>query len=245
VVLDVKHIQLNNIEHRNLRVSTDYSPRLGDNISYGLVVPAELRTAQNFYPIFLQKDASTDKFFLSALFGFQEGENLFLDESGWKASYIPISIKRQPFVIGSQVYTENGQQKYSQVIHIDIESPRLNTPYGELLFTESGEQTPYLNNIADMLNALHHGLFETEQLVQQLLAYNLIEKFTLNIAFNEHKKYELVDFYTINEDVLRSLTDPQVVALFRSGAMDVIFSMLHSQGRITSLIELKKQQDFM
>lgn len=239
----MKPILLNNLEHRDLRISTKQSAHYGDNVHYALVVPSELRTAQNFYPLFIQKDSNTGSFFFSAIFGFQEGENLFLDETGWNAEYIPMSIMRQPFLIGRQAHVENGEQKINRVINIDMDSPRINPEEGERIFTDSGESTVYLQNVADMLESLHLGLIEANQLVERLLAYNLLEPLTLKVTFNEYKKYELTDLYTINEDMLRALSDRDVVSLYREGILEKIYSILHSQSRVSSLIRLKNIQD--
>lgn len=241
----VKHLLLNNIEHRELRVSTRQSPLYGDNINVGLLVPSEFRAAQHFYPIFLQKDSHTGKFFFSALFGFQEGENLFLDESGWNADYVPLSIMRQPFYIGQQMRIENGEQRVDRVIHIDIESPRVNAEGGERLFSETGESTPYLSMVADILEALHQGLIESNQLIDRLLAHNLLERFTLKVKFNEYKHYEMTDLYTINEDSLKALPDDIALAFYRDGTLENIYSVLHSQSCVSTLIKLKNKQDLM
>jgi len=241
----VKHILLNNIEHKDLRISTKQSAAFGDNVHYGLIVPSELKAAKNVYPIFIQKDSNTGKFFLSVLLGFQEGENLFLDDAGWNAAYIPLSFLRQPFVIGQQAQIENGEKVVKRVINLDIDSPKINAQDGERLFTEDGKSTPYLNSVADILESLHMGLTEADQFIDQLLAYNLLERFTLKVTFNEHKAYELTNFYTINEDGLKSLADESVISLYRNGNLEKIYSILHSHARVSSLIELKTKQDLM
>jgi hypothetical protein len=241
--LVVKHVLLNNIEHKELRIASYQSAQFGDNVNYALIVPSELKTAKNFYPIFIQKDSANGHFFFSALFGFQEGENLFLDENGWNAEYIPLSIMRQPFLIGQQSYVENGEQKVRRVIHIDMDSPRIHQIEGRLLFNESGMASEYLEGVANMLEELHHGLFEAGQLIERLISYNLLEPLTLKVAFNNHKKYEIPDMYTINEDVLRKLSDEQIVSLYRDGSLEKIYSILHSQARVSTLIRLKNLQD--
>lgn len=239
----VKHVRLNNVEHKELRIVTERSARYGDNVNFALLVPKEIRTAQNFYPIFIQKDSNTGKFFFSALFGFQEGENLFLTETGWNAEYVPISILRQPFLIGQQVAVENGERRIKQVINLDIENARVNSANGEHLFTDSGDTTPFLNNVADMLDSLHNGLIETDQVIEQLVAYNLLEPLTLKVTFNEFKTYELVNLYTINEASLSALSDDSVLALYRNGMLEKIYSVIHSQARVSTLIRFKNEQD--
>lgn len=239
----MKHVLLNNIDHKDLRISTRQSAVFGDNVNFGLIVPSELKTAQNFYPIFIQKDTHTGKFFFSVLFGFQEGENLFLDDAGWNAEYIPLSILRQPFLIGQQAYVQDGVNKVERVINLDLESPRLNTADGERVFDAAGAPTAYLNTVANMLESLHTGLLEADQLLERLLAYDLLEPLTLKVTFNEYKQYELANMYTINQDVLESLSDDKVLELFRSGSLEKIYCILHSQARVSTLIRLKNQQD--
>lgn len=241
----MKHILLNNIEHKDLRVATNHSARFGDNNYFGLVVPSEFSMVLNHYPIFIQKDSNTGKFFFAALFGFQEGENLFLDNSGWNSDYIPLSCLRHPFLIGQQVQMENGDKVLKRVINIDMDNPRVAAAEGERLFTDAGAPTDYLNNIADILEDLHEGFLAAEQLIDQLLAYNLLESFTLKVNFNEYKKYELPGFYTINETALAALSDEKVVALYRNGNMEKIFAILHSHTRVSALMSLKSQQDLM
>jgi hypothetical protein len=46
---------LNNIDHKDIKVITDKSPALGDNVMYALVYPFEFRGVQAEYPIFLEK----------------------------------------------------------------------------------------------------------------------------------------------------------------------------------------------
>ena len=58
------------------------------------------RNVQACYPIFFIKDGATGQFYPAAVFGFDENENLFLSDQGWDASYIPMMIRRHPFLIG-------------------------------------------------------------------------------------------------------------------------------------------------
>jgi hypothetical protein len=68
-----------------------------------LTFPAEFRELQAHYPIVFAKNADgTLGFDPIALFGFQQGENLFLG-SGKRAGTrptIPLTVERQPFLIG-------------------------------------------------------------------------------------------------------------------------------------------------
>ena len=82
-------VMLNQEQHADIKVIDERSQVYGDNVMYAMTFPFEFRNVQGSYPIFFQKNAETGAFFPVALFGFQEAENLFLDDSGWNAAYIP------------------------------------------------------------------------------------------------------------------------------------------------------------
>src|SRR5690606_7146429 len=94
-----RHVQLNNSDHRALRIDTRRCAALGDDVSFAATFPAEFRDLQAHYPIVFRQDAS-GTLFPVALLGFQEGHNLFLDGERWDAPCLPLAIERQPFLIG-------------------------------------------------------------------------------------------------------------------------------------------------
>ena len=54
------------------------------------------------------------------LFGFAEAENLFVTDDGWDARYVPLTILRQPFLIGFQESFEAGVPQRTPVVHVDL-----------------------------------------------------------------------------------------------------------------------------
>ena len=93
---------LNNVDHGDLRIIIDRSAEFGDNLWYSLTFPSEFRNVQRHYPVFFTRDPDSGEYQAVAMFGVEEGENLFLDEQGWKAGYIPLNILRAPFLVGFQ-----------------------------------------------------------------------------------------------------------------------------------------------
>src|SRR3979490_2815031 len=152
-----KHVLLNNVEHKALRVIPARAAALGDDVMSAIVVPAEFRSVQACYPIVFQKQTDTGQFLPLALFGFESGQNLFLTESGWDASYIPLSIERLPFRTGGQ---RLGQQAAPPplVVHVDLDSPRISWTEGEPVFLEYGGTTEFLQRASTLLHVLHAGL---------------------------------------------------------------------------------------
>jgi hypothetical protein len=108
---------LNNLEHRDLRVITRRGAALGDQVMSAVTFPSEFRDVQACYPIVFRKTVDGLGFEPIALFGFEDGENLFLKGERWDAPYLPMMVERQPFLIGV-----SGDQL---MINIDLDHPRV------------------------------------------------------------------------------------------------------------------------
>ncbi|WP_161955527.1 SapC family protein, partial [Escherichia coli] len=72
---------LDNISHKDLRVITERGAAWGDNVMSAPVTPDEFRSLQADYPILFQPDGS-GSFLPVALFGLEQGDNLFLSAKG-------------------------------------------------------------------------------------------------------------------------------------------------------------------
>lgn len=236
------NVLLNSVEHQNLKVITERSEKYNDKVWYALTFPAEFRSAQGYYPIFFNKDQDTGQFFSITLFGFQENENLFLSDKGWDAGYIPLSIARQPFLIGIQKIIEDGEEKEQRVLHIDLDHPRVNSDEGENLFLEFGGNTPYLDNAADMLETLHQGIIDNKLFIDSLVEHELLEQFTLDVELNDHSKYQMLGFYTINEEKLSELSADTLAKLHTNGYLQAIYMAIASQTNVRSLLNRKNIQ---
>jgi hypothetical protein len=237
-----QHVLLNSVEHKHIKVNTARSEALGDNLWFCPTFPAEFRPAQTYYPIFFHKDSQTGKFYPITLFGFKDNENLFLNEDGWDAGYIPLAVQRQPFLIGQQRFVEDGVEQIQRVIHIDLDNPRVNETTGEALFLEFGGNTDYLDQVADMLETLHHGMSDAELFVDTLLTLDLIESVNIDVQLNDGSKHQMIGFYTISEETLNQLTGEQLASLHQNGYLQAIYMMIASQTRIRDLLNRKNKR---
>ncbi|WP_448214164.1 SapC family protein [Colwellia sp. MEBiC06753] len=238
----MNHALVNNVEHKDLRIITKRSAELGDNLWYALTFPQEFRSAQIHYPLFFTKDASTGEFAAVALFGFKENENLFLDENGWHASYIPASVLRHPFLIATQTVTENGEEKQNRMLSIDLDSPRISKEQGEPLFLPFGGNSDYLDRTASMLEALHLGATDGVKFCQQMAELALIEPCSLDIKLDNGQEHQMIGFYTINEDKFNALPIDTIESLRATGYLQAIYMMLASQGNIRTLLREKNKR---
>ncbi|WP_144207939.1 SapC family protein [Shewanella donghaensis] len=237
-----KHVLLNNIEHKDLKIITERSAKYGDDQWFSPTFVAEFKTVQAHYPIMFQKNADTGEFTPVTLFGFTNNENLFLNDGHWDASYIPISMQRMPFYIGMQQSTLNCNSEPQRVITLDVDSPRVNEETGIDLFLPYGGNSEYLENIANMLELLHQGVDENKMFVEALTAYELLEAVTIDVELNNASKHQLIGFYTINEDVLGQLAAEKVMHLHKEGYLEAIYMIIASQAHIRKLVELRNKQ---
>lgn len=231
------HALLNNVDHKNLKIITTRSAKYGDNVMSTMTFAAEFRSVQAHYPIFFSKHPDTGQFQAVAVFGFEEGENLFLSEDGWGATYIPLTIERQPFLIGFQSVLGGAPGERQTVVHVDMDSPRISESEGEAVFLEHGGLSEYLNHINSVLSTIHEGVELDAAFINALLEFELLESFTLDVELKDGSKYRMAGFYTINEEKLGELDGEALAKLHHDGHLQPIYMAVASLSNIRDLIE--------
>jgi hypothetical protein len=226
-------------KHRELKIRTETGESYGDNIQYAEIHALEFRSIQACYPIFFSKGNNEGEFISVALLGFEHNENLFLDNAGWNASYIPMMIQRQPFSIGFQA-SDEGDKK--PIVSIETSSPRISTDSGQPVFDADGNPTEYLNRVMKKLEALHFGHEHNKGFIEFLVKYELLEPFTLKIPLKDNSNNKLVGFYTINEDKLNDLDGSKLAELNTNGYLQPIYMAIASYSCVTGLIERKNNK---
>jgi hypothetical protein len=189
---------------------------------------------QAHYPIVFTKNAQGG-FQPVALFGFEDGQNLFVDADGWDADYLPLAIERQPFLIGV-----SGE---ALTIHVDLDSPRVAGTGGEAVFLEHGGTSPYLERMNSVLLALYQGLQEVPAFVAALLEHGLLESFTVDVRLDDGSQHRLTGYYTIHEERLAALDAGALAQLHRDGHLQAVYMAVASVSRFRALIERRNRRD--
>ncbi len=229
------HQILNNAEHGDLRVHTEAGAEYGDGVMACLTVPAEFRQAQGHFPIVFRRDIESGKFSALVLFGFESGENLFLEGGRWDARYRPVALAIQPFLVGRPA-TEDGEAQ----VHIDMEHPRIAANgEGTRVFDDDGHPTPYLEAIAEKLGNLDHGYRQSAGFFAALERHDLLEPFTLQVPLHDGSKNSLVGFHTIAEARLAALDGDALGELLAEGHLLPIFMALASFSQFSELVARK------
>lgn len=235
-------VLLNNIDHRDLKVITRHSPEFGDNVNQVQTFPTEFGDVQREYPIFFRKDPETGEFQAVALLGLDKGENLFLDETGWHARYIPAIMARGPFMIGFQEQEVDGELRKEPMIHVDLDDPRVNETEGEPVFLPQGGNSPYLERVGNSLKRVYDGLELNKPMFELFDAAGLIEPVTAEIKLSETEQYTVQHYYTISQAGLAQLDGDNLEKLNKAGFLGAAFMVLNSLANVSRLIDLKNRR---
>ncbi|GHA13348.1 peptidase [Arenicella chitinivorans] len=232
---------LNPAQHSDLKVITERSADYGDAVNYVMTFPFEFRNIQHCYPIFFQKDATSSAFFPIALLGFEQNENLFLDNPGWNAPYVPLMIRRQPFLIGYQTDANDPNQR-NPMVSIDMDNPRVNETDGEALFLEHGGTSDFLQQATESLELIHQAHEHSAKFMAKLAELELLEAFSMTVKLNNGSENQLLGFYTLNEEKVQNLSGDVLSQLNQQGFLQPLFMVIASHSCVSDLVERKNKQ---
>jgi hypothetical protein len=234
-----QHAVLDSKGHRELRIRAGASAELGDAVMACLTVPSEFRRIQNEFPILFRRDLDEGSFSALALFGFENGENLFLEDERWDARYRPLALAIQPFLVGRPLEGDGPAQ-----LHIDLGHARIagEGEEGVRPFDEHGQPTPYLESIIAGLDELDQGYRASGDFFAALERYRLLEPFSLDIDLRDGSKHRLVGYHLIDEERLRELEQGALAELHSSDYLMPIFMAVASLANLSALIERKNRR---
>ncbi|MFG6468454.1 SapC family protein [Roseateles sp. BYS87W] len=233
----MKPALLDNVTHRHLRIHTERAAHLGDARQSALALPAEFRQLQAHFPIVFQlvEGQGTNAGFQPvALFGLEEGQNLFLTPTGWDAPVMPMALQRDPFLIG------RGPDDSLQ-LHIDLDSPRIVRPeegeVGTALFMPHGGFSDHLDHIVQLMEHLHAHAQQLPLFIEALTRHQLLEPFVIDIESPSGEQHRLTGLFTIHEERLHALPGEALEALAREGHLLPIYMQIASLAQLPVLLE--------
>lgn len=237
-----RYEMLNNIAHRDLRVATGFGPEFGDAVGMVPAYPSEFAELQREYPIFLRKDTATGQWQSVVLLGFEQHENLFLQDGRWNASYLPGAAAKGPFLIGFQEHQVDGAFTQEAVLHVDLDHPRVKAMQGEPVFLPQGGNTPYLDHIAGVLRGIHDGHAFGAEMYAMFDAKGLIQPLALDVQIDPQHRIGVNGLHAIDRDRLALLDGPALAELNRAGYLEGAYLMLASLHNMRRLIAEKQRR---
>lgn len=237
-----RYEMLNNIAHRDLRVATGFGPEFGDAVGMVPAYPSEFAELQREYPIFLRRDTATGAWQSVVLLGFEQHENLYLDEGRWNASYLPGAAAKGPFLIGFQENRVDGELTREAVLHVDLDHPRVGNSAGEPVFLPQGGNTPYLDHIATVLRGINDGHAFGAEMFAMLDTKGLIQPVTLDVQIDAEHRVGVNGLHAIDRERLAALGGDALAELNRAGYLEGAYLMLASQHNMRRLIAEKQRR---
>lgn len=215
--------------HRETRVLTARHADLGDAQMACLIVPDEFRRVATEYPILFRPNAARDRVDAYALFGFEAGENLFLQADGWDARYVPMAMDVAPLQIG--------QGPAGAQVHLDTAHPRIATGGdGVRLFDDLGRPSPWLEAAMARLAAFDAGYAAMPALVAAWRRYDLLEPTTLEVTLRDGSTNRLVGYHAVNEAKVEALDAAALGELHAAGHLLPLFMTIAALGNVGKLV---------
>ncbi len=223
-------VPLNKVMHRSLKVDLRASPAYGDNQHFVQVIVNEFPHLAVHYPILFSKDKNTGQFYCGVMLGFEEGENLFIDQWVVREFYRPLALQRGPF------YTRG------QEVAIDLDHPRVGAEGGQPIFNEHGYPTKYLQSIIWAFQDLKPGIETTRIFVARLTELKLIEPVDIEVECEDGAMRCCQGLYTVNQETLSRLPDAAVIELFRRGYMRLVHFIIASLKHVPLMARRKNNR---
>ena len=212
---------LNAENHRLLRVGAP----LPDGRNFVQIVASEFAAAAATCPILFSKSPETGQFYAGAMFGFRPEEPPLAPDD----AFVPLDIERQAFFVSGEY------------IAFDPEHPRFAAADGQPAF-EDGQPGARLRRVQRALAQLTLGVEPTEAFVRALLNLKLIEPIDISLRFDDGKTLQLQGLYTVARDSLHDLGDAEAIELFRSGHLQLAYTMLASLEHIPLMAERRNRR---
>ncbi|WP_010542833.1 SapC family protein [Sphingomonas elodea] len=232
-------IQINNVDHADLRVRRAAGAAYGDAANQALVFPAEFEELQReFAIIFRRRETGLQAY---ALLGLDRDENLFLADHQWLSRYVPASHQRGPFSIGI-VRDGPGAEPGEPMVHVDMDDPRVGAEDGLPLFLEHGGNAPYLEYVTGVLRLLYEGVETAPAAYAALDDAGLLTEVTLNIDVREDLRFTVPDVLVVDIAQLAALRGALLEQLHSTGLLRLATLAAASLGNIQQLIARKQMR---
>ena len=210
---------------------------MGDAVMCCVTVPTEFRRVQNEYPILFRLNGDRESFAALAMFGLENGENLFLEGDRWNARYRPLAMDIQPFLIGRP-----SPESPERQVHVDLASPRIAREGGTSIFDADRQPTPYLQHISTLLGELDEGYRSSASFFDTLKRHDLLEPLAVEFGLSDGSTKRLVGFHAINENRLSTLDEAAIGEIHAAGHLMPIFMALASLSNLDALIRRKSER---
>lgn len=222
-------VPVNKARHGGCGVKTSDNFNFAKDVNSLPLLAQEFRDAVREYPIVFA--GAEDKIMPAVLLGFGEHENLFVDASGkWDAKYIPAFARRYPYVFST---SDDGQ---TLTLCIDEEYSGFNQDgEGERLFSDDGEQTPYLKKVLEFQTEFQRLFARTQIFCKNLYELGLLDPMQVQLKIGSDREMSIGGFMTVNRDRLKEIPADRLAQLAEVDELELIYLHLQSLYNVNDL----------
>jgi hypothetical protein len=217
--------RLNPQDHGRLRLR----PRTDSEPHFIQIVPAEFVGAATCFPVLFSKDPASGAFYPGVMLGLKPGEAP-LRTLAERGGFEPLNLQRDGFFISGDH------------ILIDRANPRFSESEGEPLFDEALQPSMGLRRIQRVLGHLHEGAAQSAAFTRSLVDLKIVEPINVTLSFDDGERLALQGLYTASRDALREIGDADVLRLFRSGHLQLAYTMAGSVNQIRLLAQIRNRR---
>lgn len=229
-------VALDRVQHRAQRLHTPnvrFDRTAGMNSLF--LAAVEFIDASRDYPIVFieagQGDDGQREVAPVAVLGLTQGENLMLNDDGsWAARYVPALLRGYPIGLA-----RTDAQNY--VVVIDAKAQALSASDGELLFNDTGEPTPMLEERRKFVEQLENEAQRTRLLGRSLLELELLQPMRFEATLPDGQQLSVDGFLTVDEKRFSELADDKLMQLHKNGVLALVHAHQFSLGLMRALVE--------
>jgi hypothetical protein len=190
----------------------------------------ELPLAAREYPIVFI--GSEDTVAPIAVLGINGDQNQYLSEDkAWKADYIPAFVRRYPFAFA------RNEDSSQFTLCIDESWSGCNREgRGQRLFTDEGEQTPYLQNMLKFLGDYQAQFTRTQAYCKKLKELDLLEPMRAQFTLPGGEKRALGGFLCATRAKIGALDAEKIAELVKTNELELTYMQMASLNNLGSVV---------
>lgn len=225
---------LDSVSHADVRLKASRGAEAGDPLGQIGVYAEEFVLVQREYPILFTRDED-DLLQPVAILGLTAQENLFANQQGWQARYIPALVRRGPLMIGRA-------RSEDPAVHIDTAHPRLaaDGEDGYPLFLEHGGHAPALRDAINALQLIHRGEGARSAMSELFQRHELVKPLPISINLDDTTTIQFENFSAILPETIDGLSAEALGELSAAGLLVPAIMSAHSLGNINALADRRQ-----
>lgn len=224
-------------QHKNKKIKPIANFDFARQFNIASIMVHEFSRAASTYPIVFLEDKDRDEFRPVVLMGLETGENLFIRDGKWDASYIPAIIRRYPFALAK---TPEEDDNYT--VCLDNSSELVNEEEGESLFDNAGKPSEMMERVKRYLAELQQMEKFTQDFCHFLAEHNMFTPLNMKVRQQDEIK-NITGCYVVNEERLSNMSDEGFLTFRNKQFLPAMYAHLISLAQIERLLKFKEQTE--